>query len=267
MELAHKLFSSRSGTIVFGGFAALLAAIAVFVYVHNYRSSVSAGGTPATVLVAKSLIQKGTPGTVIATKQLFQATTIRESQLREGAYADPAGLAGRVAAQDIYPGQQLTATDFVTAPNTLASKLPASQRAITIPFDSAHGLIGAIGDGDRVDVYAGFTVIPVDAAGRPLANGGQTRQVLRLIMQNVPVLAVAGKHSGLAASGSTTNVTLRVSPSHAAQLAFASDNGKLWLVLRAPSGATASPPSLVTVETMLLGVPPLQALRSFGGRR
>src|SRR5437762_1391604 len=208
MEIAHKLFASRNGTMVAGGLAALLAAVAVFVYVHNYRSSVNSGGTPATVLVAKSLIPKGTPGAVIETKQLFQATTIRQSQLRDGALSDPSGLTARAAAQDIYPGQQLTTSDFVAASNTLASQLPASERAITLPFDSAHGLIGQIQDGDRVDVYAGFTVIPVDSAGRPVANGAQTRQVLRLIMQNIPVLAVEKKSGGIAnGSGSDTNVT------------------------------------------------------------
>jgi Flp pilus assembly protein CpaB len=265
MEIAHKWFSSRNGTVIAGGLAALLAAVAVFVYVHNYRSSVNSGGTPATVLVAKSLITKGTPGAVIETRQLFQATTIRQSQLRDGALSDPAGLAGQAAAQDIYPGQQLTASEFVASSNTLASELPASQRAITLPFDSAHGLIGQITDGDRVDVYAGFSISPVDSAGRP--SGQQSRPVLRLIMQSVPVLAIEKKSSGLGAANSGTNVTLRATPDQAAKLAFASDNGKLWLVLRPPSGASASPPSLVTVETMLLGVPPIQALKSFGGRR
>ncbi len=79
MELAHKLFSTRGGTLLLAGLAALLATIAVLVYLSNYRSSVKASGQPATVLVAKSLIPKGTPGAVVATKQLFQATTIRQS--------------------------------------------------------------------------------------------------------------------------------------------------------------------------------------------
>ena len=37
MEHAQKLFSTRGGTLVLAGGAALLAAIAVFVYIHNYR--------------------------------------------------------------------------------------------------------------------------------------------------------------------------------------------------------------------------------------
>ena len=131
-----------------------------------------------------------------------------------------------------------------------------------MPFDSAHGLIDGIEPGNRVDVYAGFNVIPLGADGRP-TSGGQSRPMLRLILANVAVLAVGEKATG---SG-TTNVSLRVDDVDAAQLAFAADNGKLWLALRPSSGAKPSRSGIVTTETMLLGVPPVQILRSVGGRR
>src|SRR5215831_17521882 len=123
MEHAQRLFSTRGGTMVLAGLAAVLAAIAVFVYIHNYRNSVAKGGTPATVLVAKSLIPQGTPGDAVATRQLYQATTIRESQLQEGAISDVGSLKGQVAATDILPNQQLTDADFTSAGGGLASEL------------------------------------------------------------------------------------------------------------------------------------------------
>ena len=61
-------------------------------------------------------------------------------------------------------------------------------------------------------------------------------------------------------------MSLGVDDLRAAELAFASDNGKLWLALRPSAGAKASRPRIVTVETLLLGVPPVQMLKSFGGR-
>jgi Flp pilus assembly protein CpaB len=264
MEHAQKLFSTRGGTMVLAGLAAVLAAIAVFTYIHNYRNSVQKGGTPATVLVAQSLIPKGTPGDAVATRQLYQAQTIRESQLREGAISDPVSLRGQVAATDILPGQQITDQDFTSAGGGLASELVGPQRAITIPIDSAHGMIGQLQDGDRVDVYAGFNVTPVDSLGRP-TGGGQARQVLRLIMQRITVLDVS--KSSRTGGTSANQITLRATPRQAAELAFASDNGALWFVLRPPTGATPSPPSIVTAETMLLGVQPVAALHSLGGRR
>jgi Flp pilus assembly protein CpaB len=264
MEHAQKLFTTRGGTLALAGLAAALAAIIVFVYLHNYRSSVKSGGQPATVLVAKSTITKGTPGDAVATNHLFQATQIRESQLRNGAIADPASLTGRVAATTIFAGQQLTDADFVASSKTLASELTAGMRGLVVPIDSAHGLIGQVHVGDKVDVYAGFNVIPIDAAGRPTSSSGANRAVLRLIDPNVPVLAIGGKTGSTSSGGS---VTLKTDPRHAAKIAFAVDNGKVWLVLRPPTAAGTTPPDIVTVETELLGVPPVVALHSFGGRQ
>jgi Flp pilus assembly protein CpaB len=262
MEHAQKLFSTRGGTLALAGIAAIIAAIAVWVYVDHARSSVRNEGLPATVLVAKSLIPKGTPGEAVATSELFQVQSVRESQLREGAIADPASLRGHVAKVDIYPGAQLIAADFTTAGVTLASRLTGQQRAITISLDAAHA--GQLEVGDRVDVYAGFNVQPVDAAGRP--GTGQARPVLRLIMQGIPVLDVKTNSSGVGSNGAH-QVTLQTTAKQASELAFAQDNGEVWLTIRPPTGAKKSPSNIVTAETLLLGVPPVTMLRTFGGRK
>ena len=84
----------------------------MFVYLHNYRNSLNNAATPASVLVAKNLIQKGTPGNIIGQNSEFQVASFPKRQLQVGALVDPAALNGRVAVADIYPGQQLTAADF-----------------------------------------------------------------------------------------------------------------------------------------------------------
>ncbi len=115
-----------------------------------------------------------------------------------------------------------------------------------------------------MDVYAGFNVIPLGLDGRP-TNGGQARPVLRLIMSDVPIVQVATADGS--AGSKATNVSLRVDDEQAAQLAFSSDNGKIWLSLRPAVGAKASRPGIVTVETLLLGIRPVTAVRSLGGRQ
>ena len=132
-----------------------------------------------TVLVAKQTIPKGTAGSVVASKDLYTVTTIRESQLLEGAMSDPATLRDKVATREIFEGAQLTATDFGAAGDSLAAQLTDRERIVSVPLDSAHGLIDGIEAGNRVDVYAGFNVIPLGADGRPI-NGGQARPMLRL---------------------------------------------------------------------------------------
>src|SRR5438477_8325685 len=115
VDIAHNLFSTRRGSILVGIGAAALAAIVVFVYLHNYRNSLNSAAAPASVLVAKNLIQKGTSGNIIGQTQQFQVASLPKKELQLGALTDPAALNGRVAAADIYPGQQLTVAEFALA--------------------------------------------------------------------------------------------------------------------------------------------------------
>lgn len=266
MELAQRLVSTRRGTFLISVLAAVLAGALVLVYVNRYRSSVKTEGAPVTVLVARQDIPKGTSGSVIASTGLYSATTIRQSQLLDGAFSDPSTLAGKATTHEIFANSQLTASDFAASSTSVAATLTDRERVVAIPLDASHGLIGTLQAGDRVDVFVGFNVSPVAANGTPIA-GGQAQPVLRRIMGNVPVIAVPGKSGGGLTGSGASDVELKVNDTQAAELAFASDNGKIWLVLRPSSGAKASPPSLVTVDTMLLGVSPVSALHQFGGRR
>jgi Flp pilus assembly protein CpaB len=150
-------------------------------------------------------------------------------------------LRGLVAAHDIYPGQQLTVADFVAvAAGSLQMNLAADQRAIAVPIDGGRGLIGQIGPGDHVDVYVGFNQ----------QGTGGAQPVLKLLMENILVLRTADT------GGPAGSIVLRGSGKQTAALAFASDNGKLWLVLRPASGAKPERPGLVNVGS-LLGLSPV----------
>ena len=265
MESAQRLIATRRGTILLSVIAAAVAGGLILVYVSRYRDSVRASGEPITVLVAAGNgITKGTAGNVIAAKRLYSSQTVRQSQVRNGALSDPSSLRGEVATQDIPYGAQLTSADFAPVSTNIAGTITGDQRIISIPFNSAQGLSGALQVGDHVDVYAGFSVSQVGPNG--LSAGGGSKPVIRRILTNVPVVAVGGKASGAFAS-SSTNLSFMVSDQDAAELAFASQNGTLWLGLRPSTGATSSPPNIVSIETLLLGVPAHTVLHSLGGRR
>jgi Flp pilus assembly protein CpaB len=205
------------------------------------------------VLAAPLTIDKGTYGDVVAGQGMFTTATLRESQLREGAFSDPAAIRGRVAVRDVYKGQQLTAADFVAGAVSLPSTLTGRQRIVTIPLDTAHGLIGHVQAGDHVDVYGGFNLTPVGT----VSTGSQAFPVTRLLMQNILVVdASAAAKTSVGTQGNTT-VSLRMTDAQAAKVAFASDNGKVWLALRPAVNAKASAPGLVTTESEVLGLPPL----------
>src|SRR5919197_1577989 len=129
----------------------------LIVYLSHYRSSLKASDETTPVLVAKSLIQKGSPGNLIARSHEYQIASIPKRTVRTGAITDTSTLAGLVAAHDIYANQQLTTADFVAAaPNSIQTSLVGRNRAISIPIDQAHGMLGEITPGDHVDVYVGL---------------------------------------------------------------------------------------------------------------
>jgi Flp pilus assembly protein CpaB len=252
MRTTRKLLSTREGTFAFATLAGLLAVGLLLAFMGAYRNSVDEGAQPVTVLVARESLPKGASGDVIAEKGQFQATGFKRDQVKEGAVTDPASLRGQVAVHNLVRGQQLTVSDFSRPKNPVLSRLADDQRAMTLPLDAAHGMAGQIQTGDHVDVFAGFQV-------QPVGSGGRTHPVLRVLLQDVEVLQAppAPKQGGLGGGGQTQNVVLRVSDKDAPQLAFSSDNGKLWISLRPAAGAKQDAPSMVTLNRLLLGMDPI----------
>jgi Flp pilus assembly protein CpaB len=263
VQVVQKMLSTRGGTIALGGVAALMAAFVLLLYLSSYRSSVSADSEPVTVLVARTLIEKGMPGDIVGVRGLFNRDKAPRGQVREGAITDPSTLRGRVAVDDIYPGQQLTVADFAGTTDAIGAKLAGKNRAIAVPLDAARGMVGKVEAGDRVDVLAGFNVV---------AGGfGQGRPVVKVIMQNALVLdAPAASGAGLGTANQTANIVLRVNRNQATEIAWAVDNGKIWVILRPRAGAPVTKPGIVTAESLLVGIPPVavygKARRLVGGR-
>ncbi len=241
----RKLLATRRGTVLVAAACAVVAAVILVFAMSRYRHNVNTENSPESVFVASGLIAKGTSGDAIASGQLFKTTSVATKQVTSGAIADAAQLRGRVAVADIYPGQQLTAADF-TASGGLPSELAPNQRAMSISVDAEHGMVGEIQKGDHVDVFGDLE-----------SGSGKSQQFVRLLIANAPVLkaASAASGSGLGPQNQQNNVTLKIDDSQAASLAFAADNGKVWLVLRpanassAPSSTTASVGSLASGST------------------
>ncbi len=147
-ERIARLFKNRGNAVVAGIVVALLAIVLLVIYLHSYRSSVNSGKQPERVLVATKLIPRGTSGKNIAQQGLYQVTSVQKDQLQAFAISDPAAIQGRLAANDIFPGQQLTQGDFTTENATsIPYELTGPQRAIAVSVDAEHGLIGQVGVG------------------------------------------------------------------------------------------------------------------------
>ena len=246
--LSSKLLTTRRGTLILGIVAAVLAGIVLLVYLNHYRQTIAAENADVPVLVAKRVIEKGTPGNVIGSHEFFTPTNIPRRDLKDGAIADPAALRGRVALSDIYPGEQLTVANFsVTATTAIPTRLAREQRGIAIPVDAVHGITGALAAGDHVDVLVGLNV----------NCGSRINSVVKLLAQNILVLAAPGSAKSGLGSGSGKTVILRTNYKQAVRLAFAADNGRLWLIQRPIGNARPTPPVAANAEVELFGLNPV----------
>jgi len=223
--------------------AALAALAVMLVFMNNYRQSVP-GATTVKALVAGRVIDKGTPGDVVAGSNLFDVQSVREDQLVGGAFTDPGALRGQVATTDIYKGQQLTSADFAPGADPITSELAGTDRAISVPLDAAHGNIGNIHAGSRVDVLGGLNAE---------ISGGTARPILDVLARDVLVLAAPDKpaSTGVGSSSTTNQVELRVSDVEASRIALASDQGKVWLTVRPPTIAKNTPTKPVELGSLI----------------
>ncbi len=254
MQMAHKLLSTRSGTIAISAAAAALAAAILIGYLHQYRQSVDQASRPMPVLIARDLIEQGTPGSVVGAQELFQVTTVPRDELTEGAISDPAILKGQIATEDIYPGAQLAASAFAAGTDAVSTKVAAYERGMSVPLDEAHGMIGQIAAGDHVDVIAAFKTDGSDGAD------GKAEPVAFVLAQEVLVLDAPAQSAtaGLAAGAAVAkSVVLRLTDEESAELAYAVENGVIWLVVRPTANASEHVRTKVTLERLLLGVRPI----------
>jgi len=222
--------SSRGWAIALGIGAVVLAAILLVVYLDRYRARVGGENAPTPVLVAKQLIPQGTPGTLVASQGMYAPTTLPQKEVEVGAIADPAYLSGRAAVADIFPGQQLAATDFAASDTaSVDSQITGTQRAFAISIDSVHGVSSQVQAGDSVDVY-------ISVAG-----------VVKLFRPNVKVLTIP-TIPGPSGGG---NLVLRVETKEAATWLYAADNTQFYFVLRPVVGAKATAKSTANAASVL----------------
>lgn len=241
-----RFAATRRGAITIAAVAAALAGVVLLAFISQYKQDVQGGTVQRSALIANQLIPKGTSGSIVVSDSMSKATTVQQDNLQAGALPSAAGLAGKVATRDIYPGEQITTADFASDADPLRGELTGDQRAMAVPIDSAHGLIGEVRAGDTVDVLGSFNSAS--------STAGPAQPEVRTLVSDVLVLSAPAAGSNSTSNG-TQNLTVRVTAAQAAQIAFAADNGKVWFILRPPAGATNDPPSSVTLSSLLAAAP------------
>src|SRR5215212_3599307 len=139
-------------------------------------------------------------------------------------------LVGRVVVSSISPRDPVT--EFKLAPvgaaGGLSSMIPEGYRAMTVAVNDVVGVSGFIMPGTLVDIVVVITP--------PKDSGGSGEMISKIVLQNIKVLAsgqnIDKPKNDREVERAIKAVTLQVTPEQAENLALASSEGKLQLVMR-----------------------------------
>jgi pilus assembly protein CpaB len=230
---------------------AVAATAALLAYAGGADRRAMAGQQPVLVYLARARIAAGTSGEDAQNRGLIQRTTLPRKAVAGGAVRALEQLAGRVAAVDIVPGEQLLAARWVgrgEAPGGGLLSIPEGHQAVSIALDPTRQVSGFVTPGDRVSVVVSLS----------LPSGGRSQRTSRFLLQDVQVLAVGataqanpaaqeGRRPGQGRTQSLSTVTLAVQPADVERVVFAAENGSLYLTLL-PPGQRPVPPRGRTID-------------------
>jgi len=187
-------------------------------YVRSAKDQAVRGERTVGVLVVTDTIPKGTKAEDIAGK--VRTEQVPAKVVAQGAVGSIGPIAGRVAAVDLLPGEQLVQGRFGTAAEATRLGVPAGLLQVTVALDAVRAMGGQVRGGDSVGILASF----------------DDPQNTHLILQKVPVTDVRDEQgapvtakANAAAPPGKMLVTLALDGPSVERVVFAAEHGRLWL--------------------------------------
>ncbi|MBN1193698.1 MAG: Flp pilus assembly protein CpaB [Coriobacteriia bacterium] len=231
--------------LVIGGVAAVLSAR----YLTQARSTIEAESEPIEVLVAQEDIPRGVSGEELLANGLIVLEEVPRRFVASGAISSEKALEGRVLADPLSAGEQVTEGRF-ELPSTagLAYSIPGELLALSIPVDEVQGVSGLVKPGDHVALFVTFE--EDQQAEQPATT--------KLILKDAKILAVGAalraqssapaeeasdegvlnttRQDDTQVSLNAQTLTLALTAEDAEQIVFCEENGSVWAALLPATG-------------------------------
>ena len=242
--------SYRARNTAIAGALAAVAVLLTLAYVRNVRNDAEQGSSLVRVMVAVRDIVAGTPGS-------DAALTPREVPRRAvvpGAITTKSQVAGLVAADQIYAGEQATTLRFVPATEQgIVGQLKGNQRALQVPGDQNQLLAGTLKPDDRIDVVASIKYRVRDVNGSS-AGADVDRTASRIVLRDIKVLQAPdapSSDSTLGSANTAYNAILALTDAQAQKLFYVMKNADWSFQLRPKNRPKDSPEGVETLESIL----------------
>jgi pilus assembly protein CpaB len=232
---------SRVLAILIAVVLALVATVALVVYVNGADRRAIADQEPTYVYVAVETIKAGTSGEDAQNGRSIERRAVASTSAVEGRVRSLEQLKNRFAAVDIVAGEQLLLKRWVGAEDVAGRRLlpiPDDHQALSIGLDVQRQVAGFVTPGDKVSMLI----------TRPRGDRGEETEFL---LQNVQVLAVGttaltnaaaqggGRVNQGKGSQSVTAVTLAIKEKYVKFVVHAVEQGSIYLTLMPPNADAA----------------------------
>jgi pilus assembly protein CpaB len=232
---------SRVLAILIAVVLALVATVALVVYVNGADRRAIADQEPTYVYVAVETIKAGTSGEDAQNARAIERRAVASASAVAGRVRSLEQLKNRFAAVDIVAGEQLLLRRWVGAEDVAGRRLlpiPDDHQALSIGLDVQRQVAGFVTPGDKVSMLI----------TRPQGDRGEETEFL---LQNVQVLAVGttaltnaaaqggGRVNQGKGSQSVTAVTLAIKEKFVKFVVHAVEQGSIYLTLMPPNADAA----------------------------
>lgn len=221
---------------------AIIGALLMFTYAQGADQRAVQNLEPVGVLVVKQAIPAGTP--VEAIKASVVLEQLPGASVAESSLDNLDDAAGKVAAVDLVPGEQLVAERLVAPEDLKASgsvKVPAGLQEVSFQLEPQRVVGGRLSPGDHVGVF-----ISMKQGGLETKTDKETTQlavhkVLVTAVQRAPEAPTAAQPAPSASAEPATDprdstlptgslmLTVAVNDVDAAKIIFASEFATIWL--------------------------------------
>ena len=187
-----------------------------------------------TVVVAKQDIPAG----AVLKESMLGEVTLSRNMVQSRSAVSIDRVVDKIAFAPISKGEQVLLNKVTISGEvgSLAMKVPAGKRAVTVSVDNISSVGGMLRPGDHVDIVG---MVPIPAMN---ADGKQVNQLATMpLFQDVLILAVGQEFMNAQvakkeerASSASPIITFALSPQEANLIVFVQEQGKIRLVLRSP---------------------------------
>jgi pilus assembly protein CpaB len=234
--LARLPAAGKTIAVVLALVLAVVATIAIFLYVQGIEERAFENAELVEVFVAQGTIDAGTSAAAAGDAGLIARDTAPRGNVPDGAITSLDQIDGLVAIDRVLEGEILLRGRWGTTEDvSVGFEIPEGFEAIAVEVGIPPGVAGYIREGDRVSLIATIEApgpITTDADGTVTEEPGEVRS--QYLLQSIEVLAVGRRTTqaeGEQQPQSNMLMTVALQPEDAERLVFAIENASLYFTL------------------------------------